>query len=730
MPPPQGDPYIQFEGLSKRKDLLKNPIYSCHAVGLFSASILFLSPQNKDSCLGRVYDCHECLSFDRYTQSWMRPVFNHNGHIDGGGGEIYLHLHKVKKNSPNLAHIDNTCIYVLLLALSYDGSTAHFNFERHNHVLRVVATFPHDLGSIKPTPLSSTPATEFTSYPIALYATGTHPLQLISSSMRVLEKWMGSFRTRAYKEPSVLIGGLGWCTWEAYRRDISHEIISSAVSLFKQRSGSAPRFVIIDDGWQDTQSNKLVSCDVDRSKLPFGLTRLTSVLKDGLGVSYVGVWHTMFGYWDGIHPHSSFAYQYAPMSESKDEEGKTLYRPRTSQAETFFQEYHKYLTKAGIHFTKVDDNSSTPRFVSGNESAVAVASAFVHALQSTDMPIILHCMCHNLQVIYSLFTSNLIRTSDDYYPNIDECHGLHIMYNSFNTMWLGILATPDWDMFYTNHTMGRYHAISRLLSGGLVYICDRPEHADYELIDQMCCNIRPCPKATQFTYGTGTGDSVDPLCVMSFLQPCSVLLSRLFVDPSTSTTNVLFLTNHIGPVWSVGVFHCNYNYRGSITDRFTFNEIQVQEWKDEGLIERTKWCECCNCKNKAERVCVADSVSVQLCGFDDTHTGRTMRPAEAVSGFKSADKHDRDDVRKSTNETAHKCENVVIYSNETRRMCVLQKDQEFTFTLQHECADLLTCSPVTYGLAPIGLFGKLNMAWVIMGHSISEIAKYPFKSRY
>lgn len=53
-------------------------------------------------------------------------------------------------------------------------------------------------------------------------------------------------------------------------------------------------------------------------------------------------------------------------------------------------------------------------------------------------------------------------------------------------MHLNVL--PDWDMFQTVHHFSRFHAAARCLSGGPIYITDRPGQHDGSLIGEMTAN--------------------------------------------------------------------------------------------------------------------------------------------------------------------------------------------------------------------------------------------------
>jgi raffinose synthase len=44
---------------------------------------------------------------------------------------------------------------------------------------------------------------------------------------------------------------------------------------------------------------------------------------------------------------------------------------------------------------------------------------------------------------------------------------------------------PDWDMFHSLHPAAEYHASARAISGGPVYVNDKPENHDFDLLKKM-----------------------------------------------------------------------------------------------------------------------------------------------------------------------------------------------------------------------------------------------------
>ena len=71
-------------------------------------------------------------------------------------------------------------------------------------------------------------------------------------------------------------------------------------------------------------------------------------------------------------------------------------------------------------------------------------------------------------------------TGDDFWfqdPNGDPngvfwLQGVHMIHCAYNSLWMGQIIQPDWDMFQSDHVCAKYHAGSRAICGGPVYLSD------------------------------------------------------------------------------------------------------------------------------------------------------------------------------------------------------------------------------------------------------------------
>ena len=55
------------------------------------------------------------------------------------------------------------------------------------------------------------------------------------------------------------------------------------------------------------------------------------------------------------------------------------------------------------------------------------------------------------ETLYQYSHGSVVRASDDFYPSRPNSHTSHILNVVYNSLLLGELAVPDWDMFTSSH---------------------------------------------------------------------------------------------------------------------------------------------------------------------------------------------------------------------------------------------------------------------------------------
>lgn len=74
----------------------------------------------------------------------------------------------------------------------------------------------------------------------------------------------------------------------------------------------------------------------------------------------------------------------------------------------------------------------------------------------------INCMCHSTENIYRFTDTAVARASDDFYPRDPASSTPHIAACAFNSLFLGALVQPDWDMFHSKHSAGEGCPVSGL----------------------------------------------------------------------------------------------------------------------------------------------------------------------------------------------------------------------------------------------------------------------------
>ena len=94
----------------------------------------------------------------------------------------------------------------------------------------------------------------------------------------------------------------------------------------------------------------------------------------------------------------------------------------------------------------------------------------------------INCMCHSTENIYHFEDTALARASDDFYPRDPASSTPHIAACAYNSVFHSPIVQPDWDMFHSKHPAARLHAVARAVSGGPIYISDKPGQHDVDLL--------------------------------------------------------------------------------------------------------------------------------------------------------------------------------------------------------------------------------------------------------
>ncbi|RYG38745.1 hypothetical protein EON81_02750 [bacterium] len=323
--------------------------------------------------------------------------------------------------------------------------------------------------------------------------------QLVAETVAAI---VGIDSLRHEKTLPAFIDTFGWCTWDAFYQDVSHDKVREGLQSFKS-GGIRPGYLILDDGWQTVSSGPTVHQSRLTSFQPnekFGgdLAPTIAMAKTEFGIGSFIVWHAIQGYWAGVEMPQ---YQ-APVvacdpspAFRRSNPGYADWIPEVAAVVPediyrFFQDYHRTLRRMGVDGVKVDNQAALETIGENYGGRMNMMRSYREALEgSTSVHFagaLINCMSCSNDMLLQARTSNLVRTSPDFFPDKPETHGEHLVTNAFVGFGFGEFIHPDWDMFQSGHPMGAFHAAGRAVSGGPIYVSDKPGSHDFPLLKKLC----------------------------------------------------------------------------------------------------------------------------------------------------------------------------------------------------------------------------------------------------
>ncbi|KAK7396982.1 hypothetical protein VNO78_18146 [Psophocarpus tetragonolobus] len=247
------------------------------------------------------------------------------------------------------------------------------------------------------------------------------------------------------------------------------------------------------------------------------------------GLDDVYVWHALCGAWGGVRPgttHLNSKITPCKLSPSLDgtmEDLAVLNIVQGSiglvhpdQANDLYDSMHSYLAQCGITGVKVDVIHSLEYVCEEYGGKVQLATAYYDGLTNSIVK-----NFNGSGVIASMQQCNdffflgtkqipMGRVGDDFWfqdPNGDPMgvfwlQGVHMIHCSYNSLWMGQIIQPDWDMFQSDHVCAKFHAGSRAICGGPVYVSDSVGSHDFDLIKKLVFPDGTVPKCIYFPLPT------------------------------------------------------------------------------------------------------------------------------------------------------------------------------------------------------------------------------------
>ncbi|KAM1322510.1 hypothetical protein ACFX2I_015289 [Malus domestica] len=371
---------------------------------------------------------------------------------------------------------------------------------------------------------------------------GDDPYSLVKEAMKVVRAHLGTFKLLEEKTVPKIVDKFGWCTWDAFYLMVHPRGVWEGVKGLVE-GGCPPRLILIDDGWQSIRldedsvegqegmasisAGEQMPCRLISFKENYkfkdyegasgkGLGGFVKDLKEEFGsVEHVYVWHALCGYWGGIRPgiNSPVMPEECRVVSPKLSPGleRTMEDPAVDKivrngvglvlpevAHKLYEGIHSHLQSVGIDGVKVDVINLLEMLSEDFGGQVELAKAYYKALTASVRKHfngngVIASMQHSNDFMY-LGTEAIAlgRVGDDFCSETMEqaggtywLQGCHVVHCAYNSLWMGNIIQPDWDMFQSTHPCAEFHAASRAISGGPIYISDSVGKHNFKLLKNL-----------------------------------------------------------------------------------------------------------------------------------------------------------------------------------------------------------------------------------------------------
>ena len=304
---------------------------------------------------------------------------------------------------------------------------------------------------------------------------------------------------------------LAYCTWNSLGQALTQEKIMSGLDSLVANNIHIST-LIIDDNWQSLDGHQESTSQFQRGWKDFEATTdcFPSGLKAGIAtirakypqIRDIAVWHALLGYWGGVSPDGNLAktYKITEVEKQPGVAGGTMFAIDPSDAHRMYDDFYTFLSSCGVTGVKTDAQFMLDLLASTPDRAAFTTtyqSAWTQAHLRHFGGKAISCMSQIPQILFRSFLPTftpriLLRNSDDFFPDIPASHPWHVFCNAHNALFVQHLnVLPDWDMFQTSHPYSGFHAASRCVSGGPIYITDTPGQHNVKLIQEMTAtNVR------------------------------------------------------------------------------------------------------------------------------------------------------------------------------------------------------------------------------------------------
>ncbi|CAI9104877.1 OLC1v1003661C2 [Oldenlandia corymbosa var. corymbosa] len=268
----------------------------------------------------------------------------------------------------------------------------------------------------------------------------------------------------------------------------------------------------------------------DHDSQDFGMKAFTRDLRTRFkGLDDIYVWHALCGAWGGLRPGTTHLNsRLVPCKPSPGldgtmedlavvkivEGGIGLVEPK--QAYDFYDAMHSYLSSSGITGVKVDVIHTLEYVAEEYGGRVELAKAYYDGLSRSLVKNFngtgLISSMQQCNDFFFLGTRQISmgRVGDDFWfqdPNGDPngvywLQGVHMIHCAYNSLWMGQMIQPDWDMFQSDHVCAKFHSGSRAICGGPVYVSDSLGGHDFDLLKKLVFRDGTIPKCQHMALPT------------------------------------------------------------------------------------------------------------------------------------------------------------------------------------------------------------------------------------
>ncbi len=286
---------------------------------------------------------------------------------------------------------------------------------------------------------------------------------------------------RAERKYPEMFEYLGWCSWDAFHMDVTHEDLLNKAREFKEKEIPV-RWMLIDDMWAECHNNnretmgsrEMYQIDGDPARFPEGLKGCIRDLKNDYGME-VGIWYPTCGYWHGIDPTGPIAAEHDDLL-TVTMDGKLVPSPKKKQIEAYFDLFNATFKSYGADFVKVDNQGymfdNYTRLMPIGKAARNMQRAIDLAAEKYFGGTLINCMGMPNECFWNRPTSMVSRISGDFQPEDRKWFIQHLIQCSFNSFVEGAVYTGDWDMWWSDDAQSTKNAVLRAMSGGPVYMSD------------------------------------------------------------------------------------------------------------------------------------------------------------------------------------------------------------------------------------------------------------------